>query len=195
MNTSDLGQQRYVTSFSGSEFFLKDHQVHDQKILPAVVYLEMARAAVEEAIPAKPASTVLELQNVVWVQPIAVEAQKEISVALFAPNAGTNLNEPINFEIYSSDAETETIHCQGQAIFIQQPAMDRVDLAQLKDQMKNGRIDASGIYPVLKRWGLSSARLIKASALSIKAMARRSLHYICQLPLSQAWVTICCTRV
>src|SRR5262249_44795170 len=53
-NTSDLSEQRYSSTFTGEEFFLADHQVAGQKVLPAVAYLEMARAAIEQAWPAEP---------------------------------------------------------------------------------------------------------------------------------------------
>ena len=46
-NTSDLSEQRYSSTFTGEEFFLTDHVVNGQKVLPGVAYLEMARAAVE----------------------------------------------------------------------------------------------------------------------------------------------------
>ncbi|WP_145984448.1 type I polyketide synthase, partial [Bradyrhizobium nitroreducens] len=48
-NTSDLGEQRYTSRFTGREFFLQDHQVHGQRVLPGVAHLEMARAAVRLA--------------------------------------------------------------------------------------------------------------------------------------------------
>src|SRR5204863_2408944 len=58
-NTSDLSQQSYSAIFTGEEFFLSDHQVRAdgrtvQKVLPAVAYLEMARAAIDHALPARP---------------------------------------------------------------------------------------------------------------------------------------------
>ena len=37
-NTSDLAEQRFSSTFSGREFFLADHVVRGQKILPAVAY-------------------------------------------------------------------------------------------------------------------------------------------------------------
>src|SRR5205807_6568711 len=45
-NTSDLSEQRYSSTFTGEEFFLRDHFVRTgdgalQKVLPGVVYLEM----------------------------------------------------------------------------------------------------------------------------------------------------------
>ncbi|WP_155985327.1 ketoacyl-synthetase C-terminal extension domain-containing protein, partial [Paenibacillus maysiensis] len=48
-NTSDFSEQRYSTSLTGQEFFLADHVVKGQRVLPGVAYLEMARAAVELA--------------------------------------------------------------------------------------------------------------------------------------------------
>lgn len=155
INTSNLSQQSYSTVFTGDEFFLNDHQVHDQKILPAVVYLEMARAAVEAAIPVISGSGIIELHNVVWVQPIVVEDPKEITVALFSDSAIIDSVGKINFEIYSIDSENETIHCQGQAIIVQNPTLPAIDLIQLKAQMTIGKLEASAIYPVFKKMGAS----------------------------------------
>src|SRR5439155_15457786 len=58
-NTSDLIEQRYTSIFTGEEIFLADHQVKAdghaaQKILPGAAYLEMARAAIEQASPDRP---------------------------------------------------------------------------------------------------------------------------------------------
>ncbi|MFX9127653.1 hypothetical protein ABTN71_19915, partial [Acinetobacter baumannii] len=49
-NTSDLAGQRFSSRFSGEEFFLKDHVVGGQRVLPGVAYLELARAAVEQSL-------------------------------------------------------------------------------------------------------------------------------------------------
>src|SRR5438552_2203631 len=45
-NTSDLSEQRFSTRFSGQEFFLADHRVHGERVLPGAVHLELVRAAV-----------------------------------------------------------------------------------------------------------------------------------------------------
>src|SRR5438094_10178133 len=100
-NTSDLSEQRYSSTFTGKEFFLKDDQ------LPAAACLEMARVAVERA--ARPSEqTLVELRDVVWEQPIAVTPNKQISIALLAKT-----NDGIDYEIYSHDADsdTEIVHC------------------------------------------------------------------------------------
>src|SRR5260370_28694640 len=67
-NTSDLSEQRYSSIFTGEEFFLVDHQVKvdghaSQRVLPGVAYLEMARAAIEHAVPVHPESTVLTMRS------------------------------------------------------------------------------------------------------------------------------------
>ena len=77
LNTSCLNQQSYRTSFTGDEFFLTDHRVSTegdslQKVLPGVAYLEMARAAVEQAWGGRPEGAVLELRQTVWARPIVV---------------------------------------------------------------------------------------------------------------------------
>src|SRR5260370_41602570 len=61
-NTSDLGEQRYSSTFTGEDFFLKDHQVAGRKALPAAPYLEKARGAVEKAACASQ-ETLLEVRN------------------------------------------------------------------------------------------------------------------------------------
>src|SRR5258708_5753229 len=76
-NSSDLSKQCYTSTFTGEEFFLVDHQVKtegsvNQKVLPGAAYLEMARAAIDHALPGRSESTVWELHNTVWSQPIIV---------------------------------------------------------------------------------------------------------------------------
>jgi polyketide synthase PksL len=145
-NTSDLSEQRYRSTFTGEEFFLTDHQVRvdgrtGQKMLPAVVYLEMARAAIEHASPARPESTVLELTDTVWAQPIVVSDSRQVSIALLADG-----NERIDFEIYSEDAGREIVHCQGRGVLSRVPAPVALDIEQLKAQMKQGKLEPDSVY-------------------------------------------------
>ena len=66
-----------------------------REVLPAVAYLEMARAAVAQATPAPTDTTILELHNIVWAQPIVITEHKEVTIALFANDSGQ-----IDYEIY-----------------------------------------------------------------------------------------------
>src|SRR6185295_6125467 len=49
-NTSTLTGQRFASDFSGEEFFLRDHVLNGQKVLPAAAAIEMIRAAVERSV-------------------------------------------------------------------------------------------------------------------------------------------------
>ena len=118
-NTSDLSGQRYTSTFTGEESFLSDRA--GRKVLPAGACLEMARTAVERALPGESAS-IVELRDMVWAEPIVIAGRKEVSIAL-APVDG----EQIDFDIYSEDL----VHCQGRAVLSGQPAPARVDLERL----------------------------------------------------------------
>ncbi|HEX9985331.1 MAG TPA: SDR family NAD(P)-dependent oxidoreductase [Thermoanaerobaculia bacterium] len=152
-NTSDLTEQRYSSTFGGDEFFLADHRVQvggsaARKVLPGVVYLEMARAAIEQAWPARPESTVLELRNVVWAQPVVVDGSRQVSIALWA-TAG----EQIEFEIYSQDGEQEIVHCQGVAVPVSEPAAAALNVQQLETQLP-GTVEPASVYATCTRMGL-----------------------------------------
>lgn len=114
-NTSTLGRTRYSSFFSGTEFFLIDHVVNGERILPGVVYLELAREAVVRAMPGWSAGgpdSVLCIKNVVWLRPFVVgTGGREIHLELETPRDGE-----IAFEIYSSEAEDparRVVHSQG----------------------------------------------------------------------------------
>jgi acyl transferase domain-containing protein len=154
-NTSDLSEQRYSSTFTGEEFFLTDHRVRTdggdvQKLLPGVAYLEMARAAIEQAAPIRPESSILELHDTVWLKPVVVTDPKQVSVALFAAD-----NDCVDYEIYSIEAGQETLHCQGQAVFSRQSAPARLDIEQLRRQMGKGRLEAADVYTIFTRMGLN----------------------------------------
>ena len=153
-NTSILNQQSYSSVFSGEEFFLADHRVRFdergvQKVLPGVAYLEMARAAVDHALPARPDASVVELRNTVWVQPIVADGRTQVRIALSADE-----NNEIDYEIYSQDADEAIVHCQGRAVLTRLAAPVKLDVAQLSGQMNAGSIDANGVYAACTRMGL-----------------------------------------
>ncbi|UAA37463.1 SDR family NAD(P)-dependent oxidoreductase [Paraneptunicella aestuarii] len=154
-NTSDLGQQSYRSTFSGEEFFLADHQVKmgsaaQAKVLPGVAYLEMARAAIAQALPELPEDAILELRNTVWAQPVVVNKLKSVNIALIETETGA-----IDYEIYSDVDGQEVIHCQGQAVFTSQVAPDAVDLDSLSAQMQRGMLDADTVYKAFVKTGLN----------------------------------------
>jgi acyl transferase domain-containing protein/enoyl-CoA hydratase/carnithine racemase/acyl carrier protein/SAM-dependent methyltransferase len=155
-NSSNLSQQSYSATFSGEEFFLSDHQVRAdgvnvQKVLPGVAYLEMARAAIDHALPGRAEGTVLELRNTAWVQPIVVSGigKKQVNIALVG-----NDNDSIDFDFYSQDMEQEIVHCQGQAALSLQPPPEPLDIEMLRVRMTEGRLEPVSVYVACARKGL-----------------------------------------
>ncbi|MCU1348876.1 MAG: hypothetical protein JWO56_1906, partial [Acidobacteria bacterium] len=153
-NTSDLHGQRYSSTFTGEEFFLTDHRVRTngssvEKVLPGAAYLEMARAAIEQALPDRPESSDLELHDTVWLKPFVVDAHRRLSIALSGHHDG-----PIDYEIYSTEGGHETVHCQGQARFRRHSGPARLDLDQLRHRMTHGHLAATDLYALCTTMGL-----------------------------------------
>jgi len=135
-NTSDLNGQRFSSWFSGEEFFLADHVVKSNKVLPGVCYLEMARAAVAASAIDKEdrERTSILLRDVVWIRPVIVDTRKEVHIGLSAAAGGE-----IEFEIYTEqDAANEAreiVHAQGRAVLVatdSSEGAEQLDLSALR---------------------------------------------------------------
>ena len=148
-NTSDLGLQCFSSYFNGDENFVTKDLTTGNKILPLVACLEMTRVALEESLPGKEQSNVLELHNTVLGEPIFVTHNKAVKIALLAKD-----EQLISYEIFSenttessetdssetdssetdSNEKNEIIHCQGHAVFNDYSKPTLVSLEQLKGQ-------------------------------------------------------------
>jgi polyketide synthase PksN len=172
-NTSDFSQQRFSSIFTGQEFFLADHLVQGQRVLPGVAYLEMARAAVARAAgPLGEGQAVMRLKNVVWVRPLAVgDEPARVHIGLF-PEDGRN--GAITYEIYSEPPALATaeqgetrvnpepvLHSQGKAFltpgagFAGDPEVPALDLPALQAQCSLGTLSSSQCYETFKSMGLN----------------------------------------
>ena len=160
-NVSDLAQLCHASTFSGEEFFLRDHQVAAEggavSVLPGVAFLEMARAAVVNAWPGMTASSAVALSDVVWVKPIAVAQRREVFIALASAEEGGGA--AIEFEIFTreeaADGTTdEVVHCRGLARRLDAPARERLDLPSIRRRMARGAVDADGVYAAYGRMGM-----------------------------------------
>ena len=132
-NTSDLREQRYTSMLSVD--------------LPAIAYLEMARAAVDRAAPSRSESSMLELRQIAWGQPRVglSEAATPVRIALFE-----QADEKISFEIYTPGESDDAaiVHCQGDAVYDdRQPATARLDVAQL--EARTQRAEAPASHPII----------------------------------------------
>jgi polyketide synthase PksN len=153
-NTSDFHEQRFSSTFTGQEFFLADHVVKGQRILPGVTYLEMARAAVTQAIGmSEKQQTGIRLKNVVWARPITVgEQPKQVHIGLFPEENGE-----IAYEIYSEaevDGVETLMHSQGKAELIPIGEVLTLDLQALLAQCSQSTLSADQCYKHILSTGI-----------------------------------------
>ncbi|WP_232035849.1 SDR family NAD(P)-dependent oxidoreductase [Methylomusa anaerophila] len=151
-NTSDLSEQRFSSTFTGQEFFLADHVVKGQPVLPGVAYLEMARAAVAQATGSFQAGqSGIRLENVVWVRPLAVGEQPvQVHIGLFPEDNGK-----IAFEIYTEAAGAgPVVHSQGSAVLSPVEKIPPADLPALQAQCSQSTFSASQCYQAFQAMGL-----------------------------------------
>ncbi|MEM7395464.1 MAG: polyketide synthase dehydratase domain-containing protein, partial [Verrucomicrobiota bacterium] len=103
-NTSRLDALCFQSHFTGREFFLADHRVKGEVILPGVAYLETARAAVQHAAGRTEYPC---FSHVVWARPLVVEdGAKDVHIGLFPLD-----DDRVQFEIQSGDERW--VHSQG----------------------------------------------------------------------------------
>lgn len=135
-DTSDASERRFTSVFTGAEFFLADHVVSGEKVLPGVAYLEMARAAVNRGR--------LRLKNVVWARPYAVgSAPQPLHIGLAPPQDGQ-----VAYRIYSDAG----LHGQGTAV-LEDPAPSRIDLEALRRTITNS-LDVPQCYDAFAAMGI-----------------------------------------
>ncbi|MEX3547626.1 MAG: SDR family NAD(P)-dependent oxidoreductase [Burkholderia sp.] len=152
---SDLAQGHsqayYAARFSGEEFFLRDHRVRGQAVLPGVAYLELAR----EALEARAGHAVqggLQLQHVTWVQPLMVEVP--------GVEARIELNRQENgewrYEVGSGGhAEGERrLHGQGFLALTSQAELAALDLPALHGNCRAAELDSAACYAAYQAVGI-----------------------------------------
>jgi acyl transferase domain-containing protein len=101
-NTSTIWQQRFETTFTGAEFFLTDHRIHNRPVLPAAAEVEMAYVAVAAAL-APPDDAQVRLTDLVWQRPLAV------------PEGAAPLTVEVDVEPRDDDTLAVTLHAAGAA--------------------------------------------------------------------------------
>jgi acyl transferase domain-containing protein/acyl carrier protein len=153
-NVSTLTQQRYRTHLRGGEFFLRDHRVRMPSgaavgVLPGVAYLEMARAAVVDAVPELADGALLAFENVLWLSPFAVETEREILIDI---DAG---DDCLEFRVFSeSEAGQRSEHASGRVRFYDAVDAAPLDLAAMRAAMTRDQWDADTVYATYARIGI-----------------------------------------
>ena len=153
-NTSDLSEQRFSSTFTGEEFFLADHQVNGQKFLPGVAYLEIARAAVEQAAGSlMEENGGIQLKDVVWARPIVANGHEQSAHIGLHPEENGQIRYKIYTELTDGD-ERAIVHNQGVATFNVCDKLSPLDLPGLQASMNHGHLNPKHCYDAFKRMGI-----------------------------------------
>lgn len=104
-NHSSFREQRYTKNLNGNEFYLEDHVINGQKVLPGVIHIEMARAASEMAMEKR----VCRMKNIIWLRPVVVEQSKQVEISLSERESG------VSYQIRSLVNGQLLLHSQGVA--------------------------------------------------------------------------------
>ena len=158
-NTSDFEQQRFSSVFTGEEFFLQDHQVkldNDfyQKVLPGVAYLEMARTAVSLSLPPSSESSIMEIQDIMWTNPIIVDDPLQVSISLYENEEGNDIDFEIKSKDQSGSEIKEVIHCSGLASYSSLMAIPKHKIETLEARMTQNVMKTPELYEIFMKSGL-----------------------------------------
>ncbi len=152
-NTSTLKEQRFSSTFTGEELFLRDHHVKGEKVLPGVAYLEMAQEAVKQASgEVFNDSQSIELKNVVWASPIKVSEPQKVHIGLFPEENGE-----IAYEIYTENLnpkEDALVHSQGVALLTTFDKPPSLNLADLQKKLNQNSLSPQECYDAFKTIGI-----------------------------------------
>ena len=135
----------FSVELTGEEFFLADHRVEDQKVFPAVGYLEMARAAA-----AASGLEVKRIRNNVWSAALAVSSPRRVHIELIRGAGGAD------YTVYSLTSEGDrAIHGEGKLDLeaAKDEGLETLDLQAIRTRCPE-RLSGSELYPWLHDLGL-----------------------------------------
>jgi acyl transferase domain-containing protein/acyl carrier protein len=146
-NESTLEEQCFKKVFFGEEFYLTDHQVGEQNVLPAVVYLEMALAAGNLA---NRKSSVKKLTNLVWAKPITVSNRPvPVHISLYPDR------QQVEFEVITMDENGERqVHAQGKLNYGSPAASETLDIFAIQNRCVE-TWDGAKCYQLFQTTGLN----------------------------------------
>ncbi|MBL4659473.1 MAG: SDR family NAD(P)-dependent oxidoreductase, partial [Alcanivoracaceae bacterium] len=126
-NCSTFAKQEFSKQFNLQQYIFSDHIVDKLPTLPGVAYMEMARAAAQQASGFK----VTTLKNMVWASPINSLGSHDIRISL------QHKNGEAHFEICTFEPSgKKNIHSQGKALCTPEATIPvlRKDLNAIKDR-------------------------------------------------------------
>ncbi|ERO59981.1 hypothetical protein P308_15855 [Pseudomonas piscis] len=146
-NSSTLHEQRYSTRLSGNEWFVREHRVAGQPVVPGVVQLEWARAAAALASEL-PVGQPMVLEEVAWLRPLVVSQPLLVHIGLVEePGRG------VRYEIHSGTGTQKLLYSQGWVRPASGQPAPQVDLAAVGASCES-QVDAASCYARFTEQGL-----------------------------------------
>jgi FkbH-like protein len=143
-NTSTLHEQKFTTKMTGDEFYLADHIVGSQKMLPGVAILEMARAAGELSAE----KIVTRITNVVWAKPITMsDTPITVQISLYP------VGEQVEFTVFTIDEQRQS-HAYGKLNYESLTGAKRLDIKAIQNRCLEVWDDAK-CYQLFQSVGLN----------------------------------------
>ncbi len=149
-------EQQFKLTLTGDEFFLRDHQVEGQKVLPAAVYLEIVYEAIKQTVVLRSKEPhTIHFRNVVWIAPLVVgNAAIEIKITFQLDN-----KEPdeISYKIYTGSeikGEKITVHSQGTVSLLSSFNSSFIDLANTQTRLNKKELHSKICYDAYNAVGI-----------------------------------------
>ena len=171
-NTSTLALQSFTKLLTQEAFYLHDHRVNQESVLPGVAYLEMAR---EAGLLALPHTQVVGLKNIVWVSPIRVSDKAVLATITLYPEASD-----IKFEVTTPGVDEPIVNAQGK-LFVLELAptpLPAVNISAVRKRCTQ-TISQADIYARFNRVGLHYGKRFQV----IQTLQRRDQEVLAELQL------------
>ncbi|WP_277682201.1 non-ribosomal peptide synthetase, partial [Saccharomonospora azurea] len=120
-NVSTLSTCAFDKTLTGTEFYLRDHVLNDEPVLPGVVVLDMARLAGE--LGADGRAPVSRVEHVTWEAPVVLSGQRPRRVTMRLTADG----DAVGYELVSEGSGSRR-HATGRIVFVTPQATAPVDV-------------------------------------------------------------------
>jgi polyketide synthase PksL len=148
------GMACFETVLRGDAPYLADHRVGSQRVLPAVVYLQLVRQAVLEASADGTAERpAVRLSKMAWAAPLVI-GDAPVTVQIAVSDAE---GQPRRVEVRSksaSDPLSPRLHCQGYAETVNDPERPLVDLDRLEAACGMENVACGDAYEQFRKSGM-----------------------------------------
>lgn len=167
-NISTIKSVCFKTTLNKDDFYLSNHIIKNQMILPGVVYLEMARIAGKIADPDNHINVI---KNISWLRPLVVNQEvQDITIKIIPKNMG------VDYEIYSSEEDKNTFYSQGNLSHLDFPIPQPLCSINAMEKMEHA-LNKSDLYHHFQEIGANYGEAFQALVWLKKTDDHTALSY------------------